>query len=100
MAAAHPDERRRIIVWRALRGELLLRRAQQLGRKRRTDDAETDAVQEIAARNRLMHPEAPIGGIHEGILSMIARYTPTRTRGNAKEISVAGRVGRMEREGF
>ena len=60
VAAAHADARRRIVVGRALGREFLLRGARELGRERRSDDAQRHAVQEVAARDGAAHAEVAI----------------------------------------
>ena len=64
MTPAHANARRRVIVWRALRRELLLGCSQQLRRQRGTDNAQSHAVQEIAASDALVHPERTVVRIH------------------------------------
>src|SRR5262249_29911196 len=64
MAAAHADAGRRVIVRRLLGGELLLRRARELRRPQRTDDAQGRAVQEVAARDCAVHAERAVMRIH------------------------------------
>jgi hypothetical protein len=86
MAAAHAGARRWIVVRSALGRELLLERANELRREQRSDDAEADAVQEIATCDVAAHSKIAIVVVHRVTFSLwraAARLTRSGRRPRA-----------------
>src|SRR5439155_8749187 len=68
---AHPGAGRRIVIGGPLRREFLLECPCELGSEQRSRHSKANAVQEIAAGDRCIHPEVAVVCVHRRLLDRV-----------------------------